>query len=101
MTDLKPCPFCGQMQENKNTENIKNTDTSVITCSWCLAEVDAVQWNERPIEDQLRAENTRLRAALEAIAKAGEKGNYDIDGRMNWHGMNDPSEFAREALEEK
>ena len=48
----------------------------------------------------LRAENERLRAALEAIANA-DVDDYDIDGRPNYRGMNNPCEYARDALEAK
>jgi len=64
--ELKPCPFCG-------TDIILEgslSDGEWYICDYCGAESggDGVNgWNTRPIEDTLRAENERLREALQKI----------------------------------
>ena len=57
--ELKPCPFCG----GTNCGVRAGTDQI-----WCVCGGHSPYgWNSRPIEDKLRAENERLREALEEI----------------------------------
>lgn len=70
MTDLKPCPFCG------NKEIIDDEDDG-ITCPNCGTYIDRLSveddiclvdvWSTRPIENELKEEIKRLREALELI----------------------------------
>lgn len=101
---LKPCPFCGG-----EAEIIDDAMGTVPRCRCCGAangngvygaeghKLAVKDWNTRPIEDALRAENKRLRKALEnieeqAVLKESEASNatygfaYEIE------------ELAREAL---
>lgn len=91
--DLKPCPFCGGEAYLVGKEG----NVYAIECGSCFfkigatTEKDVVEyWNGRPIEDALRAENKRLREALEnieekAVLKESEASNatygfaYDIE----------------------
>ena len=86
---LQPCPFCGG-EARKVTETIDPDDLDFmtfddidypdcfeITCEnercingWWLSPND---WNTRPIEDELRAENVRLNSWLDEVIK---QGNY-------------------------
>lgn len=61
--DLKACPFCGR----KVDETIENLD--VVSCSYHTLFIKSENWNTRPIEDALRAENERLRIALYMYAE--------------------------------
>ena len=50
--ELKPCPFCDVMPE---------MDKGIIHCHSCASDVFADDWQDRPIEDALRAEIADLR----------------------------------------
>ena len=62
----KACPFCGEMPiVHTREDGIISVECStrhgcVNSAGWSTPE----QWNKRPIEDQLRAENERLRAEI-------------------------------------
>ncbi|MBE0574194.1 hypothetical protein IH575_04805 [Candidatus Dojkabacteria bacterium] len=66
---MKPCPFCGETPIVHTRKNgIVSVECStrhgcVLSSGWSTP----TQWNKRPIEDQLRAENERLREALGLI----------------------------------
>lgn len=78
MSELKPCPFCGGL--NQTIEECFNYTFSeaFVQCDSCGARSEiednvspkkakekAIKiWNTRPIEDALRAENERLKKAL-------------------------------------
>lgn len=72
--ELKPCPFCGSSHirniENGMGQNLTgcNSCGSRITYQIEDLELAAKVWNTRPVEDALRAENERLREALERFA---------------------------------
>ena len=56
MSDLKPCPFCGEPVEfNKFAEKV--------VCEDCGATIYSDYWNTRPIEDDLRNRIAELEAA--------------------------------------
>ena len=58
MSELKPCPFCGEPVEfNKFAEKV--------VCEDCGATIYSDYWNTRPIEDALQAENERLKEELQ------------------------------------
>ena len=90
--ELKACPFCGKQPEVKSGHDPENewfwvqcvASEDEEGCDNVMSEMqddynEAVKdWNTRPIEDALQAENARLREALEWYA--------DID---NWFGNTD------------
>ncbi len=68
---LKPCPFCGQPGRKMYTDQVG-------CLSFCINgdpsdnDLPCVEvWNTRPVEDALKAENDRLRKALEYYAYTG------------------------------
>lgn len=69
--NVKPCPFCG---EDAVIEYGAHGSRSFPMCSNKLCPAgkggtfDFERWNMRPIEDGLRAENDRLRAAANRLA---------------------------------
>ena len=65
MSELKPCPFCG------NT-NLHHTETSIFHAVWCkdcgamvdIDDGDAIKlWNTRPLEDALQKRIAELEEA--------------------------------------
>ena len=63
---LKPCPFCG----GTNISVCDSTTLRTVFCHSCVIYITIETWNTRPIEDALRAEVARLRAALDIRSKA-------------------------------
>ena len=62
MINLKPCPFCG------GNDIVYEEALSVTYCNDCGGELDegfGSDWNTRPIEDALQAENERLKEELQ------------------------------------
>ena len=92
---LKPCPFCGS---NKVTETMTQ---AVSTCGCINADPFSYDyptveiWNNRPMEDKLRAEIERMRKALEFYAS--DDNWYIGTDFVEWVG-GDSREIAREAL---
>lgn len=69
MAELTPCPFCptdGPM--SKRTTLMGQSFTK---CNACLCTKPADEWEIRPIEDELRAENERLVKAHENVFMRG------------------------------
>lgn len=85
--ELKPCPFCDK------SVTISKRGSSAYPTHWarCLTGSDCPgfgiiatedQWNTRPIEDRLRAENEILRKAVEFYA---DKENWQTtSGHSSW-----------------
>lgn len=93
MTDeLKPCPFCGLKPNLNEAVTYQNGEKSsaFVRCPHCgLAysfgdknEQAVSRWNTRPIEDALRAENERLRAALAWYADISNYSKHGVPGRI-------------------
>lgn len=83
MTELKECPFCGSDGDVYNA-NCRTPDADgtkqinwVVDCSVCNfgnefedSEEEAIKaWNERPTEDNLKADNKLLRDDLGEVQK--------------------------------
>ena len=73
MSELKPCPFCGE-KATLDYGVLPNRKHWFITCDCCgmmyqytLSQRKYVKdgWNTRPIEDALQAENERLKEELQ------------------------------------
>ena len=83
-SNLRPCPFCGGQALTKtffDCDDLEYMPLDIVepevTCEnercingWWLSPND---WNTRPIEDELRAENVRLNSWLDEVIK---QGNY-------------------------
>ena len=77
---LKRCPFCGNEAEFNSDEFGEG-----VCCKSCGAtmhngvygeegrKLASTDWNARPIENELEAENARLREALEVILDEAQK----------------------------
>jgi Lar family restriction alleviation protein len=90
MSDLKPCPFCGG--DNVSVEGAGSVFGGFICiCSSCgisseqkeNQEQAIATWNTRLLEDELRAENQRLRDCVEAFLT---KANMVQDDLQEEHG---------------
>ena len=78
--NLKRCPFCGNEAEFNSDEFGEG-----VCCKSCGAtlhnglygeegrKLASADWNARPIENELEAENKRLREALGVILDAAQK----------------------------
>ena len=78
---LQPCPFCG------GTKICTEKGINLNYCDNCSAESNIEQWNNRPIEDGLRAEIARLQEKLH-----DEMSQLEIAtdlGNKRWVALND------------
>ena len=86
MTELKPCPFCGDPMEWRKGDYAAHTDQSkncpLVNQGFTILEA----WNTRAEADPLRAEVARLRAALQMsvgqevfVMRNGFSGPYETD----------------------
>lgn len=65
MEELKPCPFCNRKVSIKKVSiPFDAVGSAKIAQCECGVFLNHTRWNTRPIEDQLRAENERLREAM-------------------------------------
>lgn len=76
--ELKACPFCG-----KEATTLEDDGITFVQCGYdecpSLAWLTVEEWNTRPIEDALRAENARLREELMnvvSIITGSQKGYF-------------------------
>jgi len=71
MSELKPCPFCGN--ELIRTERRDKFSAGLITwfCTHCFSSstnaTDRGQWNTRPIEDELTARIAELEGKIDQL----------------------------------
>lgn len=59
--ELRPCPLCGAMPDKLRTGYMCST----LGCALQEHTVSEKEWNTRPIEDGLQAENERLKEELQ------------------------------------
>ena len=84
MSELKKCPFCGgesistRWTENETLYGCENADCVCTEMSWATEK----QWNTRPLESALEAENKRLTELLSkhvvGLCKCGYMANWPV-----------------------
>ena len=88
MSELKACPFC---ECESNPEINKNDYGFYVLCTWCGAKTNSFktkeeaieQWQSRPIEDTLRAENARIRELVWEMIVDSEFWIFKQEGSYN------------------
>ena len=72
--ELRPCPFCKSNNTTLDYYEISCPQElgTIVVCNDCGASAKSiVDWNTRPIEDELRAEIERLKVRIEELEAAG------------------------------
>lgn len=66
--ELRPCPFCGRDAREQNIIIVGRGLCKMVFCEKChidfKSSTSIEQWNTRPAEDALQAENERLKLEL-------------------------------------
>ena len=67
MSELKPCPFCGeeQLSDKERGDTIPYDGRYSRVCDWC--DVESPYWNTRPIEDAQAQEIARLEQRIREL----------------------------------
>ena len=65
MNELKKCPFCNTGTEKDEFPFFKHKPTCIMSVS--NSTVSEEKWNNRPIEDKLKAEIEELRSDMEYV----------------------------------
>ena len=76
MSELKPCPFCGQEAEESFAGG-GNIACGNRDCQAGMLMLYPSVWNTRPIEDALRAQLAERDALIERLVEAGDVVNYE------------------------
>ncbi len=66
-TNLKPCPFCGSAEGNLAISEHPMSGRRIhkeVHCSYCDASKSLDEWNNRPREQELEAENQMLKERI-------------------------------------
>ena len=59
MSELKPCPFCGDTRIKQYGGGLSQ-ESKITVCSGCFTQVTGHElWNERPIENKIKANAIR------------------------------------------
>ena len=69
MSELKPCPFCGEPADDRYNRLAKCSNKSCLMNHWVDDEDFFIDddWNTRPIEDALRARIAELEAEIDQL----------------------------------
>ena len=69
MSELKPCPFCGEPADDRYNRLAKCSNKSCLMNHWVDDEDFFIDddWNTRPIEDALRARIAELEAEIDRL----------------------------------
>ena len=94
----KPCPFCGS--ENVELERQgTGRQSNIVRCQYCGASRESgitfdyfSDWDDRPIEDKLRAENETLR---NIVRHYGLMSDAHLDQVIDRLGQNAPKKAAQ------
>lgn len=73
-TELKPCPFCGGKAEIEIGKIGAVKDWYYVGCQSCTGSSENPDWNTRPVEDSLRAENEKLRGLIGELVEDAMQG---------------------------
>lgn len=76
MDKLKPCPFCGGEASRSMGITNDGKDWPYIECIDCAAMAEPEEWNKRVIDEQLQAENKKLR---EILIREVDDGRAEVD----------------------
>lgn len=77
MSELKPCPFCGsEATDEANYCACCNPDCEFV--GWFFLKE---QWNTRPVEDALRAENEELKAKVAQLEEYHKGAIHALNSR--------------------
>lgn len=86
-TELKPCPFCGELPSAESL----GEDGYYICCGNIDCEsMDVISpeaWNTRPVEDALQERAEKAEADAERLFKAARVGLFELQGsntKMSW-----------------
>lgn len=92
MSDLKPCPFCGQAAVYAHQFN--HVQCSNPNCLSGNFEMRKEQWNKRSVEDSLVSEINRLKTPVED--KCPVCGSYV--GDTNYYHITDGKEIEEDVV---
>ena len=69
MSELKPCPFCGEPADDRYNRLAKCSNKSCLMNHWVDDEDFFIDddWNTRPIEDELRARIAELEEEIDQL----------------------------------
>jgi hypothetical protein len=101
--ELKPCPFCGGKAWVFDGDSVgcENTCINGDPTDGDLPTFET--WNTRPVEDQLRAANKRLRTQLDTTDTALGRAQFLIANALEYAKNYDPAyavEMIRKMLED-
>ena len=72
MSEIKECPFCGSEDTVRLPYNDRADVERCLNCNLSIVvPFGFTMWNNRPIEDALRAERDEARAMVEKLIQAG------------------------------
>ena len=72
MSELKPCPFCGEPADDRYNRLAKCSNKKCLMNYWIEDDADFYireGWNTRPIEDNLNARIAELEAEIERLSQ--------------------------------
>jgi len=83
MTALLPCPFCGKDailidEDGYKTDKSDWCSCNGINCMGLLEQVKVVNWQKRPTESTLRAENAKLREDITGYRRTVSRQHSDL-----------------------
>ena len=80
MSELRECPACGS--KAKRDDSLTQGVEGVARCTACSFAACLSDWNHRPKEDRLRAQNERLRTLRDDWQKLYENKNNKYEALL-------------------